>query len=99
MTDRTSARKCLSPHLGGVVVMLATADSPTLTGGTDTLTMTLADYGIKNVLAVAGFVHTTDNSVIVADAGTTAVSTGTLTYTTESANNNKKRVVIVWGES
>ena len=99
MSDVTSTRKELLPAMGAKLVVLQTTDSPTLTGGTDTLTMTLADYGIKNVLAVRGFVHTTDNSVIVADAGTCAVSTGILTYTTEAANDNKKRVVLVFGES
>ena len=99
MTDRTSTRKEMITAMGAKLVVLSTIDSPTLTGGTDTLTMTLADYGLKQVLAVKGYVHTTDNSVMVADAGTTAVATGILTYTTESANDNKKRVVLVYGES
>ena len=99
MTDKTSTRKEAVPALGAKIVLLSTIDSPTLTGGTDTLTMTLADFGIRNVLSVRGFVHTTDNSVIVADAGTTAVANGILTYTTEAANDNCKRVVVVMGES
>jgi len=98
MTDLTSTRKELIIAQGAKLVLLITADSPTLVGGTDTLTMTLADFGIKNILAVRGYVHTTDNSVITTDAGTCAVATGVLTYTTELANNNKKRVVVVWGE-
>jgi hypothetical protein len=99
MVDKTSSRKAVAPQMGGVVVVLSTIDTPTLIGGTDTLTMTLADFGIKNVVSVMGFLHTTDNSVIVADAGTTAVSAGVLTYTTAAGNNNKKRVVVVFGES
>jgi|SRR3990167_6882659 len=99
MTDKTSTRRQITPNSELTMVTLNTGDSPTLTGGTDTLTLTLADYGIKNVLVVKGFVHTTDNSVIVEDAGTSAVSGGVLTYTTETANNNKKRVVLVVGTS
>ena len=97
MTDRTSTRKEHSVNLGGKSVVLISGT--TLTGGTDTLTMTLADYGIRNVLAVEGFVHTTDYSVIVAESGTTAVSSGILTYTSAAGNNSKRRVVIVTGES
>ena len=99
MTDVTSKREIIAPNPGLVMVVLYTADSPTLTGGTDTLTLTLANVGINDVLIVKGFVHTTDNSVIVEDAGTTAVSSGVLTYTTETANNNKKRAVVVIGTS
>jgi hypothetical protein len=99
MVDKTSTRKEAVPAMGLKIVVLSTIDSPTLTGGADTLTMTLADFGIRNVLVVKGFVHTTDNSVITADAGTCAVAGGVLTYTTEAANDNKKRVVVVHGES
>lgn len=99
MADVTSTRKDMKPQFGAVCVMLDTGASPTFTGGTDTLTMTLADYGIRNVLAVKGYVHTTDASVVVAESGTTAVSGGVLTYTSAAGNDSCRRIVIVYGES
>lgn len=57
----------------------------------DTLTVTLADYGISSVLAIKGFIHTTTDSVIVAEAPTTAVSAGVLTITVGGTTDNKKR--------
>lgn len=70
----------------------------TITPGTSTLTLNLADFGINRVLSVQGFTHTTDYSVIVADSGTSAVSNGVLTWTTGLGNTNKRRVVVVRGE-
>ena len=96
MADATSKRKDVSPNSGAKIVILKSGT--TLTGGTDTLTMTLADYGFKAVLAVQGFVQTTDASVVVTEAGTTAVANGILTYTSVAGNDNKRRVVEVYGE-
>lgn len=95
MTDRTSIRKEITPASGTKVIILKTAE--VVTGATDTLTMTLADFGVHTVLAVHAWVQTTANSVMVSEAGTTAVADGVLTYTTITGNNNKRRVVVVWG--
>ena len=67
-----------SPNLGVKTIIVTT---PTTTDTADTIPITLASYGITTVLAVDGYVHTTENSVIVAEAPTTAVSSGTLTIT------------------
>jgi hypothetical protein len=96
MTDRTERRQEAYPSMGITEVILRTGT--TVTGATDTLTMTLADYGINRVLYVFGNVHTTDYSVMVEDDGTTAVASGVLTITTETGNNNKRRVYVVGGE-
>lgn len=96
MTDVTSTRKDYVPNLAGKMIVLTSGT--TVTGGTDTLTLNLADFGLKKVLSVYGVVHTTEDSVMVQESGTTAVSGGVLTYTTASGNNNKKRVVTVIGE-
>lgn len=98
MTDVTSTRRELAPNAGLKTVMLVTGT--TVTGATDTVTMTLADYGFKNVLGFDEFVHTTDYSVIVRQVATatSAVSAGVLTITTSTGNNNKRRVYIVYGE-
>lgn len=96
MADVTSTRVEAAPNLGQKIVVLKS--TTTVTGATDTLTLTLADFGISTVLAVQGYVHTTDASVIVTESGTTAVAAGVLTYTTATGNNNKRRVVVVFGE-
>jgi len=64
----------------------------------DTLTVTLADYGISSVLGISGFIHTTTDSVIVAEAPETAVSAGVLTVTVGGSTDNKKRAFVIWGE-
>lgn len=96
MADVTSEIKELAPRLENKMVVLKSGT--TVTGGTDTLTLTLADYGITNVLSVYGVVHTTDYSVMVQESVTTAVSAGVLTVTTAAGNNDKRRVVTVIGE-
>jgi len=63
----------------------------------DTLTVTLANYGINNFLACDGYIHTTTDSVIVAEAPTTAVSSGVLTITVGGSTDNKKRTYRVVG--
>ena len=60
MADKTSKRTELIPALGAKCILLITADSPTLTGGTDTLTLNLNDYGLKTILSVRGFVLDTN---------------------------------------
>lgn len=96
MTDVTSTRKEYAPILGGKLVVLKSGT--TVTGATDTLTLNLASVGISTLLGVQGWVHTTDGSVIIAEAGTTAVASGVLTITTVTGNNNKRRVFLVIGE-
>jgi len=71
----------------------ATADSG------DTLAITLSTYGIVTLLGVTGYRHTTEGSVIVDDAQTTAVSAGVLTITVGgSGADNYKRVFEVIGK-
>jgi len=96
MADVTSRR--VETHLPGNSKEILLISGTTVTGGTDTLTLTLANYGLTTVLSVRTVVHTTENSVIVEEAATTAVSSGVLTVTTASGNNNKKRVVTVKAE-
>lgn len=95
MADVTSKRVEVSPAQGLKIVVLESGT--TVTGATDTMTLTLADYGISQVLSVYTVVHTTDYSVMVSEAATTAVSSGVLTVTTASGNNNKRRVTTVVG--
>jgi hypothetical protein len=96
MADKTSLRTEYAPNLGGKIVVLES--DATVTGGTDTLTLTLADFGLSKISSVYGVVHTTEDSVMVQESGTTAVAAGVLTYTSASGNDNKKRVVTVIGK-
>lgn len=63
----------------------------------DTLTVTLTDYGINNLLGVDGYIHTTTDSVVVAEAPETSVTTGTLTITVGGSTDNKKRAFRILG--
>lgn len=98
MVDRTSDRIELLHPMGGKIVMLRSGT--TLCGTTDTMTMTLVDFGVKNVLSIETFVHTTDYSIIVLEAATSAVSAGVLTITplTTAGHEDKRRIVLVHGE-
>ena len=95
MTDKTSARYDAYPGCGLTEVILETG--LTVTGLTDTLTLILADYGLKRILSIYGCRHSTDGSIIVGEAVTSAVSGGVLTITTATGNDNERRVVKVVG--
>lgn len=72
-------------HKEIVLETLATAVSA------DTLAVTLSDYGCTKFVGIIGQVHTTEDSVIVAEAPTTAVSAGVLTITVGGSAVTKKR--------
>lgn len=97
MTDRTESTTIISPNCG--IKKILVRSGTTLTGATDTLTLTLSDYGCDRVLAVYGNKHTTDYDVLEHDSATTAVSGGTLTILTETGDDTKRRVYTVWAES
>lgn len=72
--------------------------TPNTADTADTIVIDLSDYGIVNVFEVRGQVQTTENSVLVDEAPTTAVSTGDLTITIGGSTvSNKKRVYVVRG--
>ena len=74
-----------SVHKEIVLETLATAVSA------DTIAVTLSDYGCTKFVGIDGQVHTTEDSVIVAEAPTTAVSAGVLTITVGGSAVTKKR--------
>ena len=59
----------------------------------DTFTVTLSDYGAKTLEAVDAWTHSTTDSVIINEEGTTSVSSGVVTFTIGGSTDNKKRVV------
>ena len=85
------------PNLGMKCIKIET---PATADTGDTIAIKLADYGIKTLEAIQGFVHTTTDSVVVEEAPTTSVSSGTLTITIGGSSvSNKKRVYLIWGDS
>ena len=64
---------------------------------TDTIAIKLADYGITTLKYVKGYTHTTEGSLIIEEAPTTAVSTGTLTITIGGSTDDKARAFLVGG--
>jgi len=93
MTDYTSARYDSYPGCEIKEIYLETGT--TITGATGTMTLNLADYGLKRILSIYGCRHSTDASVIVGEAVTSAVSGGVLTITSVTSNDNERRTAIV----
>ena len=59
----------------------------------DTIALDLAEYGAKTIEGITGYVHTTEDSVIIAEAPTTSVSGTDLTITLGgSSEDDNKRV-------
>lgn len=96
MTDRTASRIEAYPNCGIKEIILRTGT--TVTGATDTLTLTLADYGLTRILSIYGVRHSTDYSIIVQESVTSAVSSGVLTITTVTGNDNERRLCVVVAE-
>jgi len=63
----------------------------------DTLAVTLADYGISTFVGINGMVQTTANSVIVAEAPSTSVTSGVLTITVGGTAVTKARTYVIYG--
>jgi len=97
MTDRTASRTEVQPSMGMKEVVLRTGTTLD-SGTTDTLTMTLADFGMEKVMMVYGNVHTTDYDVMIECDGSTAVASGVLTITKETGNQNKRQIYVVTGK-
>lgn len=86
----------VAPNTGATVLHIET---PSTTDTGDTIVLTLSSYGISTFTGVYGMVHTTANSVIVAEAPTTAVSSGVLTITVGGSTvSDKKRTYLVYGK-
>jgi hypothetical protein len=92
----THVIKEMAPTLGAKqvkVTLPATADSG------DTVAITLANYGMVKFEGILGMVHSTEDSIIIGEAPTTAVVGGVLTVTVGgSGANNLKRCYVIWGE-
>lgn len=83
-----------SPRLETKVIRVVT---PNTADDTDTLDITLADFGITSVDGVIGFTHSTEDSVIIQEQPTTSVTSGVLTITIGGSTDDKKRAFIIYG--
>lgn len=88
--------KTVAPNSEVVEIVVYTANT---VDDTDTIAIDLADYGASTFLAILGNEHTTDGSVVVTAAPTTAVSSTTLTITVGGSNDNNPRVFVIWALS
>ena len=103
-TDGTTSgvvTKDVTPNYG--VKILQVRVPATFVWGTDTLAVDLTKYGAYYCAGVLGFVETTAGSITVpcgavgTQLGTTAVSSGTLTFTsTGCAANTKGGTLIIF---
>ena len=75
--------------------------TPNTADATNTLEITLTDYGISatGLLTVLGWKHTTDGSVVVIEDNTTSVTSGVLTVTIAAGTDNDMRVIQVIGRA
>lgn len=88
----------VAPNAGLKDIILVLPDT---TDATNTLAVTLTDYGINptGLLWVSACVHTTNGSVITVEAVTTAVSSGVLTITIPAGTDNDLRVIRLVGRA
>lgn len=83
----------VAPNLGVKILRVkldATADD------TDTYAVDLSAYGCTNIDGILGFTESTTGSVVITEAPTTAVSSGTLTITVGGTTDNKARTFIIY---
>ena len=84
------------PALGTKTIRVETANTADTA---DTIAITLADFGIGTFLTIDGYTHSTEDSIVIAEAPTTAVAAGVLTITVGgSTNSDEKRIYIVNGK-
>lgn len=83
----------IAPNTGLKVIQ--TRVPATFVWGADTIVVDLVKYGASKIAGVIAFEETTAGSVTVAaSAGTTAVSSGVLTYTSAGSGTNGGTIVI-----
>jgi hypothetical protein len=101
-TDGTTSgvvTKDVTPQLGVKIIQVRVP--ATFVWGTDQLIVDLTKYGARSCAGVLGFVETTAGSVTVpcgaagTQLGTTAVSSGTLTFTSTGCAANTKGGTLV----
>jgi len=69
--------------------------TPATANDGDTIDIDLTTYGATGIDWILGFTHSTTDSVVITEAPTTSVTSGTLTITIGGSTDNKKRVFLV----
>jgi len=69
---------------------------PSTTDNADTFTLDMGEYGCSRLSAIFGNEHSTDGSVVITQAPTTSVSSGTVTVTVGGSNGNLTRTYVLW---
>ncbi|HCX23116.1 MAG TPA: hypothetical protein DHN29_14445 [Cytophagales bacterium] len=77
-------------------VKIAYIETANTVDAADTFTFDLATVGGTTLLGVLGCKHTTDDSVVVVENPTTAVSGTTITFTVPAGTDNDARIVKVF---
>ncbi len=72
---------------------------PATSDGDDTVAITLSEVDITTLWDVMAWTHSTVDSIIVTESTemTCAVSSGVLTVTIKSSDNDKKRFIMIGG--
>ena len=74
-------------------------ETPDTADATDTIAITLSDFGITTLWDVMAWTHSTTDDIIITESTeiTTSVTTGTLTVTIQGSTDDKKRVIMIGG--
>jgi len=95
-TDGTTSgvvTKDITPGLGVKVIQVRVP--ATFEWGSDAIIVDLKKYGANNITGVLAFEETTAGSIVAAaTAGSTSVSSGTLTYTSAGSGTNGGTIII-----
>ena len=70
-------------------------ETPATADDTDYFDVTLASYGASTLETVEAWTHSTTDSIVIAEAGATSVTSGVVTFTIGGSTDNKKRVVLM----
>ena len=96
MTTIVSEDDCVNteimPNAG--IKMIQVVCPSTVIGGTDDVTVDLTAFGCTNIHGIHVFDETTTGSVVVLEAATTSVTTGTLTVDLGGTDTGVKTIIL-----
>lgn len=86
------------PNAGVKQILVSTRNT---VDAADTIAIDVSSYGCvgTGLIGILGFKHTTDNSVMVQEQPTTAISGNTITLTVPSGTDNDPRFYILYFKS
>ena len=95
LTPSTSGvlMKEIAPNLGLKELFV---ELPATVDDADTFTIDLANYGGTTFVGHWGIIHTASNSILAAEANTTAVTGTSLVVTIGGSTDNKKRSLFLY---